>query len=407
MMEQFRWYYNSVLTVVYNHHLKDLDNKTDENLPPATRIRNILVKQKKFSNTRIRDLFMNYQYVEETIGNLNFQDFRHNPDLKKMSIPPWWQSPELQPHNRLPRGAIDKFVFGLNSCISNFRHRNIKDFSMNYLTKKKATSLLHFEDGGFPSFIRTDIKSRYWYRTRDRKRKPISLEDIYKTTSKRSIEIVYEKDTKKYFLFCPVEVGWYPDDDLRLDSQETLFKSESRIISLDPGVRKFLVGYDPDGKTVFIGENSNAKLIQLLHSIDNIKISKKRRILWKKVKNLVEEMHWKSISFLIQNYDTIILPDFRVSQMIRSRKLTRMTKRLMCMYSFHQFRQRLEYKCSVYGKRLLIVDESYTSCTCGVCGSINRSLKGSERFTCECGFDVDRDVNGSRNILIKTLSDFK
>ena len=411
MMEQFRWYYNSVLTVVYNHHLRDIDNNTSkEILSPSVKVRNRLVRQKKFSNTSVRNLFMDYRYVEQTVGKLNFQEFKYEPTLKKIPIPPWWQNGDVQPHNRLPRGAIDKFVWSLNSCISNFRNKNIKKFSMNYLTKKNPTSLLHFEDGKFPSFIRTDIKSRYWYRTKDRKRKSISLEDIYKTSSRRSIEILYEKDTDKYFLFCPVEVEWYPDDDLRLDSQDTLFsRSESsRVISLDPGIRKFLVGYDPDGKTVFIGENSNSRLIQLLHTIDKVDNSRKRRILWKSVKNLVEEMHWKSISFLVQNYDTIILPDFRVSQMIRSRKLTRMTKRLMCMYSFHQFRQKLEYKCSVYGKKLLIVDESYTSCTCGFCGTINRSLGGSEHFTClKCSFEVDRDVNGSRNILLKTLSDLK
>ena len=32
---------------------------------------------------------------------------------------------------------------------------------------------------------------------------------------------------------------------------------------------------------------------------------------------MVEELHWKTISFLLENYDVIILPDFRVSQMIK------------------------------------------------------------------------------------------
>ena len=53
------------------------------------------------------------------------------------------------------------------------------------------------------------------------------------------------------------------------------------------------------------------------------------------------------------------------------------------------------YEVSVY--------ESYTSCTCGVCGEINK-MGGSEIYLCQsCGLEIDRDVTGARNILIKNL----
>jgi len=49
----------------------------------------------------------------------------------------------------------------------------------------------------------------------------------------------------------------------------------------------------------------------------------------------------------------------------------------------------------------MIVDESYTSCTCGVCGEINK-MGGNETYLCQsCGLEIDRDVIASRNILIK------
>jgi len=119
---------------------------------------------------------------------------------------------------------------------------------------------------------------------------------------------------------------------------------------------------------------------------------------------MVSELHWKTISFLMENYDTIILPDFRVSQMVRKKKLNRLTKRLMCMFSFHSFKQKLQFKCEQYGKKLIIVDESFTSCTCGRCGTIN-DTKGKELFECSaCGLRIDRDVTGSRNIFIKNIT---
>ena len=63
---------------------------------------------------------------------------------------------------------------------------------------------------------------------------------------KKGIEIIHEKETNRYFLHVPVEVDWYPVNDKRNDNQVKFkVKAENRIISLDPGVRKFLVGYDP------------------------------------------------------------------------------------------------------------------------------------------------------------------
>ena len=151
------------------------------------------------------------------------------------------------------------------------------------------------------------------------------------------------------------------------------------------------------GTTVFIGQGSNKRLTELLLDVDkNPSIEK-----WRKIKNMINELHWKTVSFLIENYDVIILPDFRVSEMVKSKKLTRMTKRLMCMYSFYSFRQKLEWKCSLYNKKIFIVDESYTSKTCGRCGVLN-DVKGNETYTCgSCGLVCDRDVSGARNIFIK------
>jgi transposase len=73
------------------------------------------------------------------------------------------------------------------------------------------------------------------------------------------------------------------------------------------------------------------------------------------------------------------------------------------MFSFYKFRERLEYKCSIYNKKLFLVDESYTSKTCGNCGILNE-VGSNELFTCStCNIGMDRDVNGSRNIFIKNV----
>ena len=89
--------------------------------------------------------------------------------------------------------------------------------------------------------------------------------------------------------------------------------------------------------------------------------------------------------------------------MIKGKRLSKMTKRLMTMFRFYSFKEKLRWKCDTYNKKLIIVDESYTSCTCGECGYVNKR-NGEEWFKCiRCKMEVDRDVNGSRNILIKNL----
>jgi IS605 OrfB family transposase len=377
MMSQFRWYYNSIIDVIYREYGKD-----------------DITKNKKYSNYTIRDLFRKYRLIETRTENVIFQDFEKDENNNSLPVPFWWDG---QVHSRLPRGAINKCVYALNSAVSNYRNGNIKKFTMKDMTTKKNTEYLHFEDSQFPAFIR-NIKSRYWFTTKNRKREFISFNDI--DAKKRSIEILYEKDTDRYFLHYPVEVNWYPSEDKRIESQDMFTYNDNRIISLDPGVRKFLVGYDPCGTSVFIGDKASKTLSAMLLDVDT---SQDKISSWRNIKNYINELHWKSISYLVRNYDIIILPEFRVSEMLKKKKLGRMTKRLLSMFSFYKFKQRLEYKCSVYNKKLIIVDESYTSKTCGNCGVLN-DVGSKEEYCCSsCGVIIDRDVNGARNILIKNV----
>ena len=118
-------------------------------------------------------------------------------------------------------------------------------------------NLLHFEDKSFPSFIRK-IKSNYWFNNSNGRRDRISFSDI--TTIEKGIEIIYEKDTGRYFLHYPVDRNWFPE--------ESIFIRDAQI-----------------------------ELTKLLVEIDKTEISKDKYILWRKAKNLVCELHWKNYFF--------------------------------------------------------------------------------------------------------------
>ncbi|MEV0603428.1 transposase [Streptomyces sp. NPDC050315] len=64
-------------------------------------------------------------------------------------------------------------------------------------------------------------------------------------------------------------------------------------------------------------------------------------------------------------------------------------------------RRQLEYKCSLYGSRLVVVPPFHTSQTCAACGAIDpRSREGCGRlFSCtQCGHEDDADHNASVEI---------
>jgi len=71
-------------------------------------------------------------------------------------------------------------------------------------------------------------------------------------------------------------------------------------------------------------------------------------------------------------------------------------------FPFDIFRQLLSYKCLENGIKLEFIDPAYTSKTCSRCGSQETLRETQSRFECtSCGFQLDADLNASRNILFR------
>jgi len=200
------------------------------------------------------------------------------------------------------------------------------------------------------------------------------------------------------------------------------------VVALDPGVRKFLTAYSPDGWIAHLGtKHDTGRLAFLKRRVQTLvartkalpKKQRQKKYRMKKaaqrardrIKHLVLDMHCKIANYLVKSFSVIVLPDFRSQQMSKKkgangkkRTIGRGTVKLMQTLSHYSFRTRLLQKaartpeCSV-----LICSEAYTSKTCGLCGKVNPKLGSSERFRCTCGASLDRDVNAARNILLRNL----
>lgn len=81
-------------------------------------------------------------------------------------------------------------------------------------------------------------------------------------------------------------------------------------------------------------------------------------------------------------------------------------KRAMHQWSFNRLRDLLVYKAEEHGCSVVGVDPHHTSQRCSRCGYIHRTNRRSQsRFKCRhCGFELNADLNGSRNIAEKYLA---
>lgn len=194
-------------------------------------------------------------------------------------------------------------------------------------------------------------------------------------------------------------------------------ENKGRFVAIDPGVRSFISFFSEDcfGQ---IGKHDFGRISRLCFYLDDLisKMSKtnakKRRQMKKaanrirdKITNLVDELHWKSARFLVDNFDVIFLPKFETSRMAKksSRKIKSKSVRMMLSLSHYKFSQRLSDKCFESGKTLIQVSEAYTSMFNGLTGEL-MDIKSKEFFDFN-GIKINRDLNGARNILCFSLLD--
>ena len=298
-------------------------------------------------------------------------------------------------------GAIIEFVQNLKTEIAkvkadpsfrfriNFKTRN--DSSMSFPLLKK-----HWKDGAyFPSFLPGSLKGY--------EPMPTRLECDAKLVKTRTNDFYACLPTTRP---PPIQSPW---------------AYEGSCIALDPGVRTFLTGYDPSGMILEIAKSDVEKVFNMCYRIDHImsNVTKaknhkqrynRRRAACRartKLQDCIRDLHAKAAKYLCESYEVIFLPKFTTHKMVRraTRKIRSKTARAMLTFAHYKFRQRLIDKARNYeNTQVLIVDEAYTSKTCTKCGTINSKLGGNKTFRCpSCSWRGDRDINGARNIYIRSV----
>lgn len=215
---------------------------------------------------------------------------------------------------------------------------------------------------------------------------------IYKKDKSFWLSITYEEQEKEY-----KDNGLYQAVDLGIIKQ-TLINTQGKV--------KEFTNKRPD-------KYWKPKLESLQSRRDHCKKYSKK---WNKLNSNLLKMKRKSsnqlkdfqhkLSHKIVNNtkaNTIIVGELSVKKM-KTKYIKKLNTSLLNTGSISRFVQFLTYKSKRIGKRVIEINESMTSKTCSNCGKIHNMPLDVRIMKCDCGINIDRDVNSSINIMKRYLS---
>lgn len=320
---------------------------------------------------------------------------------------------ELETPKVVREGGLNDLCKGYRECLKRVKDGTLSNFELHFKSKrdKRASIVINKEaptlnENGIilfkkllPETLKVGRRTRNkWFG------KEQSLAKLWNNSS----DIRLVTDGYKFWINFPVSV------------KNVKNTENDCTCALDPGLCCFHTCYSSK-EVATCHERRWERVVELRKKLDGLRQARsKNRISrcvfsrryhkWSsKLEGMSDNLHWETINYLTKNYSRIFLPHFE-SQEMRKNRLSRTVNRNFDYFRHYKFKCRLKDKCLEKGLDLYLVDESYTSLTCGICGRVKRKseLGGSRVYKCPlekggCGSVLDRDVNGARNILIKNL----
>ncbi len=243
--------------------------------------------------------------------------------------------------------------------------------------------------------------TKYWIKISVRKRKGVGIWLPIKP-HKEPLDIKYLRDS----LLLKNKKGNY---EIRLvyqyDIKEIKYKN---IMAIDLGERNIAtVCNSADIKPVFYGRNIRGirrHYNYLRKKLGEKKLIKKIKSISDKEKRLVEqELHKISndiIDNVVKTKSLIVIGSLKG---IRENSKGKRVNRIIHNMPYNRLTKMITYKANQHGIRVITINERGTSKTCSKCGNLGRRISQG-LFKCKyCGYQINADYNGSKNILKRSL----
>lgn len=359
----------------------------------------IRCKQIKISPTLDqRKILMEWIELSRIIYNITVQYLKHNECKSFISLRPLIKSSFCKHFKEriekacLPVHVIDNSIKDVikarKTAFALLKAGHIKRFRMRFKKQSKTTQTIVIEHQDF-----SKVKNAFYTSVLGEIKSSIP---ISKSNISHDCRLTYDSNKNLFILHSPC------------DTISEVSHNKYDTCAIDPGLKTFLTVYNPEKECMKImNRDQTSKLSKLINKkISLLKLERSRAIRKailknnRKIYNNVKELHYKSARLLCESYANIYLGKLSTQSIVKGR-LSPYEKHFAHALSHFTFSQVLQNKCNEFGKKLFFVDESYTSKTCGCCGSLY-DVKQSRTYKCPSCFNTyDRDMNAARNILIK------
>lgn len=304
--------------------------------------------------------------------------------------------------------AIKDAITAYKSCVTNKQRGHIDTFRLQFM--RRTSKRLFWIDS---SALKIKNNKVYLFTRRLKEDSELRLH----SKSRKKLPKINKHDAKIYYdrgaYYIILSISEPIDPNLQTIQRQP-------IVALDPGIRSFITGYSPTGTVFKMGEHQLKNIKKLQEKIDLLRsvrskhpsrrtkwrLKQRLEIIGKHLYGTVDNLHNQIGSYLTKEYKTILLPTFRTSEMQKGDCLSSTVKRNMNCLSHYRFYEKLKFQCIKKGNILYRVGEEYTTQTCGKCG-ILKKVGCDKIYQCnECGYKMDRDIHGARNILLKTMTHY-
>lgn len=272
---------------------------------------------------------------------------------------------------------VQDFIIKDNKLIISYNNRKKIEIKLNYIKPIENLTCLRFKTK------QSDIKQL----------------KIYKKNNEYYASIIHEK-------------------------KESKFKNSNDILSIDLGKKNLLSIYDVKNNVGLIFNskylNKNQKFLD--KQIDYLKSKKNKKQKdskkYKQINNKLQKIQSKKktqTNLILQKITkdlsnqnkTILIGELSDLKNNIKTPIKSINRQMQNNWNLQTFIHLLEYKNKLRGNQVIKVNEAWTSKKCCNCNNTNHNLTLNDRqYICDCGINLNRDINGAINIYKKFKGDY-
>ncbi|MGC8790521.1 MAG: RNA-guided endonuclease InsQ/TnpB family protein [Desulfurella sp.] len=293
----------------------------------------------------------------------------------------------------------------------NIQTRILNKLKLIKFTETSSLLLDHTVNKARIDYDNENTLYKYWFVFRMKNGKefrlPLQINGDYHNGTK--------KPTAKEFVIYPSAKGNKINIATVYEAEKPIFKPYSKPIGMDLNLKNNFATLS-DGYTVDYDRNYMKRIVSNLKELDQIGYQNLTAKQLKKLKKIYRQLDWY-VSYLIYSLLNYLeknnITDLVIENLLLSGKFGINEEfdikysRLSKLLHLSDVKNKLITQAEKRGIRVHITPSHYTSQTCPVCGHISRSnRKTQEDFECEnCGHKANADLNASKNILLRFVSD--